>query len=95
MAQIYTDKLLNSNMFRRDAGLPHLRDERVARLYNKSLLLRILFVVLNDFWISNDDFGLNGFSPKTLQASCFNAMRSIFPFGVKGKTSTCPMALGS
>ena len=44
-------------MFRRDAGLPRLRDERVAHLYNKSLLLRILFVVLNDFWISNDDFG--------------------------------------
>ena len=34
------------------------RDERVAHLYSKSLLLRILFVVLDDFLISNDDFGL-------------------------------------
>ncbi len=24
----------------------------------KSLLLRILFVILNDFWISNGDFGI-------------------------------------
>ena len=45
-------------MFCRDARLSRLRDERIARLYSKSLLLRILFVVLNDFWISNDDFGL-------------------------------------
>ncbi len=45
-------------MFRRDTGFSRLRDERVARLYNKSLLLRILYVVLNDFWISNDDFGI-------------------------------------
>ena len=50
-------------MFRRDTGFSRLRDERVARLYNKSLLLRILFVVLNDFWISNDDFGINPKSP--------------------------------
>ena len=45
-------------MFRRVAIFSRLRDERVARLYNKSLLLRILFVVLNAFWISNDDFGI-------------------------------------
>ena len=45
-------------MFRRDARLSRLRDERVARLYSKSLLLRILFVILNDFWISKDDFGI-------------------------------------
>ncbi len=43
-------------MLCRDAGLPRLRDERVARLYSKSLLLRILFLILNDFWISNDVF---------------------------------------
>ena len=44
-------------MFCRDARLSRLRDERVARLYGKSLLLKILFVISNDFWISNDDFG--------------------------------------
>ena len=36
--------------------ISRLRDKRVARLYSKSLLLRILFVVLNGFWISNGDF---------------------------------------
>jgi hypothetical protein len=46
-------------MFRRDARFSRLRDERVARLNRKSLLLSILFVVLNDFWISNGDFGIN------------------------------------
>ena len=51
-------------MLCRDARLSRLRDERVARLYNKSLLLRILFVISNDFWISNDDFGFNDFSSK-------------------------------
>ena len=50
-------------MFHRYARFSRLRDERVARLYRKSLLLSILFVVLNDFWISNGDFGLNKVHP--------------------------------
>jgi hypothetical protein len=51
-------------MFRRDTRFSRLRDERVARLYNKSLLLKILFVILNSFWISNDDFGINQYLKK-------------------------------
>jgi len=43
-------------MLRRDARLSRLRDERVARLYGKSFLSRMLFVILNNFWIFNDDF---------------------------------------
>ena len=46
-------------MFCRDARFSRLRDERVARLYSKSLLLSKLFVILNDFWISNKDYGIN------------------------------------
>ena len=45
-------------MFCRDARFSRLRDERVARLYSKSLLLSKLFVILNDFWISNKDYGI-------------------------------------
>ncbi len=36
-------------MFRRDARLSRLRDDRIGRLYGKSLLLRILFVFLMTF----------------------------------------------
>ena len=45
-------------MFCRDARFSRLRDERVARLYNKPLLLRILFIILNNFLISNGIFVL-------------------------------------
>ena len=38
-------------MFCRDARFSRLRDERIARLYSKSLLLSKLFVILNDFWV--------------------------------------------
>ena len=36
-------------MLCRDTRLSRLRDERVARLYNKSLLLKILFVFFKEF----------------------------------------------
>ncbi len=53
----FCQNIFKINMFRRDVRFSRLRDERVARLYSKLLLLKVLFVILNNFWISNDDFG--------------------------------------
>ena len=65
------------------------RDERVARLYSKSLLLRILFVVLNDFWISNGDFALNIYIVHESHAYGLFFLRRIYYNGVVVFQESC------
>ena len=43
-------------MFRRDTKF-RVSETTGSAVYGKSLLLKISFVISNDFWISNDDFG--------------------------------------
>ena len=64
-------------MFSRYARFSRLRDERIARLYSNTLLLRILFIILKVSWISNstfkfmvvDFFSVFGYNPTVVDTS--------------------------